>query len=92
MDTNQSWKRAKDGKEHGDIDIAIAVEHICLAVTEQGLGTCWVCNFDPALCKEILGLPEQTEPVVILPIGYPDSTELTPSKRKTTEEICTIIE
>ncbi|MCD8260821.1 MAG: nitroreductase family protein [Bacteroides sp.] len=92
MDINQSWKRAGDGKEHGDIDIAIAVEHICLAVTEQGLGTCWVCNFDPVLCKEILGLAKQTEPVVILPVGYPDSTEPVPSKRKTIKETCTIIE
>jgi len=24
-----------DGKHHGDIDIAIAVEHLCLAATEQ---------------------------------------------------------
>ena len=41
----QEWVRA-DGKPHGDIDVAIAVEHLCLAATEQGLGSCWVCNFD----------------------------------------------
>ena len=35
-----SWKRGSDGKDHADIDIAIAVEHICLAAAEQGLGTC----------------------------------------------------
>lgn len=36
---NEEWVRA-DGKAHGNIDIAIAVEHLCLAATEQGLGTC----------------------------------------------------
>ena len=36
------------------IDIAIAVEHLCLAATEQGLATCWVYNFDANLLS--LGL------------------------------------
>ena len=36
---DEEWVRA-DGKHHGDIDIAIAVEHLCLAATEQGLATC----------------------------------------------------
>lgn len=66
---DEEWVRA-DGKRHGDIDIAIAVEHLCLAATEQGLGTCWVCNFDAALCKELFALPAQEEPAVIIPLGY----------------------
>ena len=32
-----SWKRASDNKDHCDIDIAIATEHIALAAAEQGL-------------------------------------------------------
>ena len=68
---DEEWVRA-DGKHHGDIDIAIAVEHLCLAATEQGLATCWVCNFDAALCKESFALPENEEPAVIIPLGYAD--------------------
>ena len=68
---DKEWVRA-DGKHHGDIDIAIAVEHLCLAATEQGLATCWVCNFDAALCKESFALPENEEPAVIIPLGYAD--------------------
>lgn len=66
---DEEWVRA-DGKHHGDIDVAIAVEHLCLAATEQGLATCWVCNFDAVLCKELFALPEDEEPAVIIPIGY----------------------
>ena len=66
---DEEWVRG-DGKHHGDIDIAIAVEHLCLAATEQGLATCWVCNFDAALCKELFTLPENEEPAVIVPLGY----------------------
>ena len=35
---DEEWVRF-DGKPHGNIDIAIAVEHLCLAATEQGLAT-----------------------------------------------------
>jgi nitroreductase len=66
----KGWKRF-DGKDHTDIDIAILVDHITLAATEQGLGTCWICNFDAAGCREILGLPEHMEPIALLPLGYP---------------------
>ncbi len=66
---DEEWVRA-DGKRHGDIDIAIAVEHLCLAATEQGLGTCWVCNFDAALCKQLFGMGDNEEPAVLIPLGY----------------------
>ena len=46
---DEEWVRF-DGKPHGNIDIAIAVEHLCLAATEQGLATCWVCNAVEHLC------------------------------------------
>ena len=39
-----AWTRRYDEKNHADIDVAIAIEHLCLAAAEQGLGTCWVCN------------------------------------------------
>ena len=69
----QEWVRA-DGKAHGDIDVAIAVEHLCLAAAEQGLGTCWVCNFDAEKCRKLMQMPEGEEPVVLIPIGYPNNT------------------
>ena len=73
-----------------DIDVAIATEHISLAAAEQGLGSCWVCNFDTDLCRKHFNLPDTIEPAVILTIGYPESPDLfeqTPKKRKTLEEI-----
>ena len=57
VDESVSWKRKSDGHDHADIDAAIAAEHICLAAAEQGLGSCWVCNFDVPLCREALELP-----------------------------------
>lgn len=86
-DTNLSWKRSFDGKDHYDVDIAIALEHMVLAATEQGLGTCWVCNFDADMCHKLLSLPNNLNPVAIIPIGYPAAPMDMVSNRKTNQEI-----
>jgi len=70
-DHRQSWRR-RDGKDHCDIDVAIAVDHLILAAAEVGLGTCWICAFNAFQCAEVLNLPYQLEPMVLIPIGYPD--------------------
>ena len=65
---DEEWVRS-DGKHHGDIDIAIAVEHLCLAAAEQGVGTCWVCNFDAKRCKSLFALSDNEEAAVLIPLG-----------------------
>lgn len=86
-DHEQSWHRG-DGKDHCDVDVAIAVEHICLAASALGLGTCWVCNFDKEKLIRVLDLPDNVEPVAIIPVGRPaDGGTVPQKKRKTLEEI-----
>lgn len=85
-DHGKSWKRS-DGKDHCDVDVSIAVEHMALAAADLGLGTCWVCAFDAKKCHELLNLPENLEPIVLLPIGYPKGERLTEIKRKSLDEI-----
>lgn len=67
----QGWTRKYDGKNHTDIDAAIAMDHLILAATNEGLGTCWIGAFDPAAAREVLGLPEGVEPIAFTPLGYP---------------------
>lgn len=86
-DISQSWKRSSDSKDHADVDVSIAFEHICLAATEQGLGTCWVCNFDVALCKELFRLSENLVPIAITPLGYPAKEDTNRTSRKNMEDI-----
>jgi len=84
-----SWKRL-DGKDHADIDLAIAADHMTLAAAELGLGTCWICNFDKQKCAEVMKLPQHIEPVIILSLGYPLDTcdpGRHTAKRKTLGEI-----
>jgi nitroreductase len=53
------------------IDVAIALEHIALQATEEGLGTCWIGAFDQEKVKQVLGIPEPVCVVELMPIGYP---------------------
>ncbi|MBN1835193.1 MAG: nitroreductase family protein [Spirochaetales bacterium] len=53
------------------VDVAIAIDHLTLAATAEGLGTCWIGAFDPQKVREILGIPPEVEVVELLPLGYP---------------------
>ncbi len=70
IDHEKAWRRS-DGKSHGDIDAAIAVDHLSLAAVELGLGTCWICWFDAFKLHGILGLENHEEAVIIMAMGYP---------------------
>lgn len=65
-----AWSR-KDDKNYSDVDVTIAMDHLILAATELGLGTCWIAAFDPATAREVLRLPEGVHPVAFTPLGYP---------------------
>ena len=65
----ENWVR-KDGKNYNDVDVAIAMDHLILAATNEGLGTCWIGAFDAQAAKEVLGLPEGVEPIAFTPLGY----------------------
>ncbi len=84
---NEEWVRA-DGKAHGNIDIAIAVEHLCLAATEQGLDTCWVCNFDVEKYRQLFPTPSSEEPAVIIPIGYAALAPVAKKRKDISQILC----
>lgn len=86
-DHSVSWHRA-DGKDFGDIDIAIALDHMTLAATELGLGTCWVGAFKQPEAKDLLKLPDNIDPVAFTPLGYPSSTDYVPKNRK---DVCDFV-
>lgn len=72
------------------IDIGIAGEHLVLAATELGLGTCWIGWIKPSVITQMLGWPRSIQPAVVITVGYPregkSSTPL-PHRRKALDEI-----
>ncbi|MDE7376264.1 MAG: nitroreductase family protein [Muribaculaceae bacterium] len=88
---DEAWHRPSDGKDHTDVDVSIAVEHICLGAADLGLGTCWVCSFDVDATRHELDLAEGEEPIALIPIGYPADATIPEKKRKDMREIVTFI-
>lgn len=68
------------------INVAIAVEHIALAATAIGLGTCWIRAFEEDRVESILGLPEGVSVLCLITVGYPDETP-SARPRRALEEI-----
>lgn len=90
-DSEKAWIRPEDGKCHADIDAAIATEHLCLAAAEIGLGTCWVCRFNPTEVARALAISSPFYPVAIIPLGYPATQQQKAIARKSLQEITTFI-
>lgn len=86
-DHDKGWHRPTDDKDYTDIDVAIAIDHLMLAATEIGLGTCWICHFNAEKCAEIFNLPANFEPIAMIPIGYPISETGPEKNRKTLDQI-----
>ena len=80
------WDPARRRKDYTDVDIGIVVDHLILVAAELGLGTCWIGAFDPAAAREVLGLPDEVEPVVFTPLGYPADLPR-PKERKPLSEL-----
>ena len=53
------------------IDVSIAFSFIILKAYEEGLGTCWLGNFNKDKVKAVLGIPDDVSVVAVTPLGYP---------------------
>ena len=61
----------RNGIKYFIVDVSIALEHIVLAATDKGLGTCWIGVFNGNKVKKILEIPENIRVVALTPLGYP---------------------
>ncbi|MBU0606891.1 MAG: nitroreductase family protein [Armatimonadetes bacterium] len=56
------------------VDVAIALEHIALQATAEGLGTCWIGAFDQEAVKRVIGAPTEAQVIELMPLGYAATT------------------
>ena len=80
-----AWRRVDD-KPYDEVDATIAMDHIILAAASLGLGTCWVADFDPVAAREVLGLPDDVEPIAFTPLGHP-AREAPRKRRRPLEQL-----
>lgn len=70
------------------VDIALALEHLILAATEKGLGTCWIGAFKEKLVKDLLDVPDNIRVVAITPVGYPATEGRTRGRKPISKIVC----
>ena len=67
---DKAWTRPWDQKNIADIDATIVMDHIILAATDVGLGTCYIGAFKKNRAHQFLNLDENEEAVLFTPLGY----------------------
>jgi nitroreductase len=56
------------------VDLAIAMEHLSLAATAEGLASCWIGAFSQDEVREVLGIPATAKVIELMALGYPADT------------------
>jgi len=73
-------------KKWSTVDVSIALQNMVLAAEAQGVGSCWIGDFDEAEVKRLLGIPENLKVVALVSFGYPEYKPK-PRPKKPLEEI-----
>ena len=76
------------GQSAGAIDVAIALEHICLQATELGLATCWIGSFEPEMVRKVLEIPQGVAIIELMALGYPADKAKKPSREPVEKIVC----
>ncbi len=69
------------------VDVSIAVDHMTLAATEEGLGSCWIGAFSQEGARKAIGVADSCIIVTLLPLGFPSSDSVVTKSRKRLEEV-----
>jgi nitroreductase len=76
------------GQAIGPIDVAIALEHICLQAADLRLGTCWIGSFDADKVRQILEIPENITIIELMTVGYPADSKPEPKREPIEKIVC----
>ena len=68
---DKAWVRGFDGYNSIETDLAIVMTHLILGAENEGVATCWIEAYDPAILGKALELKENQVVFGITPLGYP---------------------
>lgn len=74
------------GKHYPHLDLGIVASHICLAATDEGLGSCIIGWCNEKKVRKVLDIPKDKRVMLVILLGY-SSQPLREKKRKKIEEI-----
>ena len=62
-------------------DCSMAAQNMMLSAYSLGLGSCVVLSFSPPAVQEILELPPNIKPALVVTLGYPAQQPVAPSRK-----------
>ena len=87
--SDEKWSGKRGDLPYYMLDVGICFEHLVLAATNEGLGTCWMGVFNEDKLKATLNVQKSNRIIALTPIGYPDE-EPDARSRKNLSEIVSI--
>lgn len=73
-------------KKWSTVDVTIALQNMVLAAEAQGLGSCWIGDFDETEVKKLFNIPDTLKIVALVSFGYP-AEKPNPKPKKPLEQI-----
>lgn len=62
--------------------VGASVENFLLKITDMKMASCWVGAFSEITIKKVLGIPDNINVEVVLPVGYPSKLKKEEQKSK----------
>ena len=88
---SEAWIRP-EGDSILPVDAAILMEHLVLAATAEGLGSCWICAFRRAELDRVLNLEGTPwKSIAMSPLGYSDAAPRANSS-KTLDQLFEVVD
>jgi nitroreductase len=83
---NDDLESLKQFIPDAQMNTVIAIEHLVLAGTANGVGTCWVQRIKPGQMARVLGWPRHIIALLIIAVGY-SNEQPAPKPRLSLEQI-----
>ena len=87
INKERSKKAGKLGETMALMDVSMAAQNMVLMAYFLGIGSCPVASFNKTALKEVLTIPEEVEPVLIISLGYPEFWPKLPRRRPLREVV-----
>jgi len=87
MNKKRSERAGRQGPSLAIMDISMAAQNMMLMAYSLGIGSCPIASFNKSGLKELLDIPEEVDPVLMISLGYPSEWPHPPERRPLEEVV-----
>ncbi|MEM1991889.1 MAG: nitroreductase family protein [Nitrososphaerota archaeon] len=87
VDKNRYERAGKMGYTLSLMDVSMAAQNMMLMAYGLGIGSCPIASFNKLAVREILELPDNFEPILMISLGYPEEWPQPPERRPLSEVV-----